>query len=238
VTSETTTVGIHGEKTTLVFGDRFRVLFGPAKAPRMIEDGRLLRREKNGDLVFETRVGSGSVETRVRPSSIAGLYGSGVEAEETLAEELARQRESDRLVEEFVAEGDTDPDSVAAKVHDELTRRRAIEADPEPEYPSTDEIARSEGVAVESLRSALRSSHPDASPSEVIGRAREIDLAERQRAELGEDEAERRRKNREREMARNVQWTCPECHRRTRKPECSDGHPAVAAPIGKRKENR
>ena len=42
--------------------------------------------------------------------------------DDALAAELSRQAESDRLVEEFVAEGDRDPDSVAAKVYAELGR--------------------------------------------------------------------------------------------------------------------
>lgn len=41
-----------------------------------------------------------------------------------LDRELADQAETDRLVEEFVSDGDTDPDSVAAKVAAEKRRRR------------------------------------------------------------------------------------------------------------------
>jgi len=64
----------------------------------------------------------------------------------------------------------------------------------------------------------------------VVGRSRGADLSP-------EEEA-RRAANRAREMARNVQWTCGTCHRRTRQPECSNGHAPVAAPVGTRREHR
>lgn len=37
---------------------------------------------------------------------------------------------------------------------------------------------------------------------------------------------------------RNQVWRCGTCKRRTRQPECANGHPAVAAPVGKRRETR
>jgi hypothetical protein len=43
---------------------------------------------------------------------------------------------------------------------------------------------------------------------------------------------------RERENSRNRIWRCATCKRRTRLPECANGHPAVSAPAGKRRDNR
>lgn len=48
-----------------------------------------------------------------------------------------------------------------------------------PPYPTTEEIAAENGVSPDALRAALRESHPDASPSEVIGRARSIESRSR-----------------------------------------------------------
>lgn len=75
-----------------------------------------------------------------------------------LRAELARQAESDALVESFVADGDTDPDSVAAKVYAELRYRDegvATFVGPSDRTRIVTAITQIEDVADESLRDVL-----------------------------------------------------------------------------------
>jgi hypothetical protein len=132
--AQTTNVSIAGVRTPLAFGTRWNVRYG--RDSKILRDALLIDRAANGDLVFDAGEGTLTRKVRVRPSTIDHIVGSGVEHPEpapNLEDELARQRESDALVEAFVAEGDTDPDSVAARVHAELESRR-LDGEPEPSY--------------------------------------------------------------------------------------------------------
>lgn len=109
--------------------------------------------------------------------------------------------------------------------------------------PDPREVALAKGVALaESLASEPefrdRDDVHDAIAAEVVRQIPELKTPERAAfpaspkadALLEEAATAKREKNR--------LWRCPTCKRRTRQAECSNGHPTVSAPAGKRKDDR
>lgn len=202
----TTTVSVQGVQTTLTFGDRYDVRWTRGGRLRHLRSVLLSSRTPNGSLRFDR----------------------GENADPVLRYTRVKPGEVESISPVIAP-------APVADVAAELAKR-SPENRPEPGEDVSDAPEREERAA-----RALRAHAPgscwcgeehDDEPSDgtlaaYVGRSRGSDLSP-------EEEA-RRAANRAREMSRNVQWTCAVCHRRTRQPECSNGHPAVAAPAGKRR---
>ena len=266
-----TSVGINGDRVELVFGAHFDVRFG--KDDRVIRDALLDRRATNGDLIFVLSGAGPSSEVRVRPSSIDEIVGSGVDHAhghsapdaEYLAD-AARQAASDALVEAFVAEGDTDPDSVAAKVHAELGPIIPDRLDGETGSAYLARLERVMGasyvtwIGTETGQAALESVNAEARAARKvvpIGEAKTAKLTKAGREKLVDAGADPEAvsaatsaedvpgvvvRTGKAYADRNQVWKCGTCKGRTRKPVCTgrpDGsHEAVSAPAGKRLVDR
>lgn len=264
---------IDGERVTLDQGTKYLV------RPRDGEDlvGSFEGRTKNGTLVFV----AGVTRVNLRPKDVlaigdaagidrtldaiaaslpddeelAGkLDGLAAVAESPdLAIELAAQAASDRLVEAYVADGDRDPDSVAAKV---AASDSVVSARREDETASAylERIERGLGAAYtrwietgpgqDALEAARREATASRKPPKRADIVERVDretkgvLAEADAAIAAADAIAKPKASAKPYAERNQVWRCGTCKRRTRSASCSNGHPEVLAPAGKRREDR
>lgn len=170
-----------------------------------------------------------------------------------LRDELARQAEVDALVERFASDGDRDPDSVSASVETELARRaESIVSPRRDDETAVEYLARLEQRVPKGLGAAyVRWLETDPGQHALEDARREIDQARTGKAKRGPTQivvdgtvvAETRTidapvRTGKAYADRNQVWKCGTCKRRTRRPECANGHAPVSAPVGKRLADR
>lgn len=256
----TTSVTVDGAKVELELGRTYRVRF---RRDRILDGVELVRRERNGDLVFGQPSEDGetfAVTYRIRTRDLVAIFPSVAPSPAEAAaieEELAKRsvivprkdgetaRDYLRRLERGLGKGsylrwiETDAGQAAlaaAAAEDQAGRRAAAKlakVAPVETFPPIDQaIAGAVGVPVSvEITPRGRKLIEQQAAEAIVGRSRA-------KEPLTPEEEARRAANRAREMSRNVQWTCPTCHRRTRRPACADGHPLVSAPVGKRRDAR
>lgn len=254
--SKSTVATIGGAKETLVFGDRYNVRHGDDAVLRSVV---LRERFANGDLSFED--GDGSTY-RVRPSRIDTIVPIGTESTASVISER-RDDETARgylaRIERGLGSGQyarwigTDPGQAAlaaAAKEDQAARNGKVSKRPGgpatvgeilsdldasgafPRFDGTPKLttagkkklvaAGADPELVEKATTAEEAGVPvHAEPGSLA--ARILDAGKPK----GRPYAER-----------NQVWKCGECKRRTRQPVCENGHAPVAAPAGKRREDR
>lgn len=227
---KTTVATIGGNPELLVFGSRYNVRDASDRVLRGVE---LVERYANGDLRFVFHSAEGpdlDAEYRVRTSKIDTIVPIGTE---TVVEEHVAKR----------LEGET-ASAMLARLE------RALGGGQYARWIATGygqeilaEAAREDRAGRNGKVSPLRAKAPAAELESATISATELerdprlDMTRLTRADADAIQSATRAKGRP-YAERNQVWRCGTCKRRTRAASCSNGHPEVKAPAGKRREDR
>lgn len=256
---KSTVATIGGAKESLVFGARYTLRYGADDT--VLRDAFLGERAANGDLVFFDL--AAGTRTRVRPSTIDSLVPGGdvgIPGGYSAATYLG-------VVETllgsaygaFVGSDEGQRALSAAAAEDRAARNGKVSRRADPTkvadvlttiYPGV--VASSRTVSLDDLSAEEANELLDRGARLADSLASEYEgdpeAADKVAARVVEEIPELAGKTyvgpppakpKARPYAeRNQVWKCGECKRRTRQPVCENGHAPVAAPAGKRREDR
>lgn len=257
-----TVATIGGVKETLVFGTRYNVRLANDD---VVRGAILSERAANGDLLFavESTEGDAPARRRIRPSTIdvlvaapdeggtshvaqrkpgetatellarlerslgGGQYGRWIETgygQEILAEAAAEERAARNGKVRRKAAPEKVVDVLSTILPGVRTELSKVEIAAEREVELDPVLSKPQRLPRLTTRGKAKLVEAGADPADVAASETVEELVAKSK---GRPYAER-----------NQVWRCGSCKRRTRAPICENGHDPVAAPAGKRREDR